>query len=741
MSWKEKLQSWDAIQIQRWYGLNSSTDAELHIFTDASTLAYGAVAYFRYNEGNDTRCSFIMSKSRLAPIKQKTLTVPKLELQAAVVACRMKNVILDEVKLEIKSVYFWCDSKTVINYLKNETTNFGVYIAHRVNEIRRSSSIEDWYYVPTKLNVADDLTRFTGFQTLTNQSRWCTGPEFLLQDNIKSVHLNLTKTASVTLNECINPSAQLESNADKITIKEQDRIDTSIPYSKSDIQKQHILMCINWYHYSSFITLIRHLSWILKLKLNWIKRKRGIEERENFRFLTTAEINQSRIVLLRQAQLESFSNEYNLMSSSKPIPSNSKLIGLNPIFDEGLIKVGGRIRHANIPKESKHQIILFKGHPLTQLITRNVHEDNLHVGREHTLAIIRQQYWIPRCRGMIRRILSNCVKCKKERAMPESLLMGDLPKERVKFGEKPFSNTGVDYFGPYHVKKNRETRSTKALTKRYGVIFTCLATRAIHIELAGDLSTDSFLLALRRFISRRGNVRVMRSDNGTNFVGANNELNLCIKQLDQIRLHKFSNHKNIEWIFNPPASPWMGGVWESLVKSVKTGLKAIVKDRIFTDESLQTFLCEVESVLNGRPLTAISDDISDFEPLTPNHLLIGEVSPNQSPGNFREHEVSLRRKWRSVQAATEMFWRRWVREYLPILTIRRKWNSKSRNFKVGDLVIVITKDIPRSYWPMGRVLETYRGSNDVVRVVKLKTASGEMIRPVSKIALLEANLD
>ena len=165
MSWKEKLQSWDAIQIQRWYGLNSSTDAELHIFTDASTLAYGAVAYFRYIEGNDTRCSFIMSKSRLAPVKQKTLTVPKLELQAAVVACRMKNVILDEVKLEIKSVYFWCDSKTVINYLKNETTNFGVYIAHRVNEIRRSSSIEDWYYVPTKLNVTDDLTRFTGFQT------------------------------------------------------------------------------------------------------------------------------------------------------------------------------------------------------------------------------------------------------------------------------------------------------------------------------------------------------------------------------------------------------------------------------------------------------------------------------------------------------------------------------------------------------------------------------------------------
>ena len=138
------------------------------------------------------------------------------------------------------------------------------------------------------------------------------------------------------------------------------------------------------------------------------------------------------------------------------------------------------------------------------------------------------------------------------------------------------------------------------------MIFACLTTRAIHIELAGDLSTDSFLLALRKFISRRGYVKVMRSDNVTNFVGANNELNLCIKQLGQIKLHKFSNHQNPEWIFNPPASPWMGGLRESLVKSVKTGLKAIVKDSIFTDENLQIFLCEVESVLNGRPLTWIN---------------------------------------------------------------------------------------------------------------------------------------
>ena len=192
-------------------------------------------------------------------------------------------------------------------------------------------------------------------------------------------------------------------------------------------------------------------------------------------------------------------------------------------------------------------------------------------------------------------------------------------------------------------KKIEKQDQLKLLTKRDGVIFTYLTTRAIHIELAGNLYTDSFLLPPRRFISRRGYLKVMRSGNDTNFVGPNNELNLCIKQLDQIKLQRFSNHQNLESIFNPPASPWMGEIWESLVKSVKTGLKAILKDRIVTNGSLQIFLCEVESVLNRRPLTSISNDIYDLEPLTPNDLLIGEASPNQSPGNIGEYKVSLKR--------------------------------------------------------------------------------------------------
>ena len=222
--------------------------------------------------------------------------------------------------------------------------------------------------------------------------------------------------------------------------------------------------------------------------------------------------------------------------------------------------------------------------------------------------------------------------------------MGDLPKERLSIGKTPFNNARVDYFGPYYVKKSKMTRTTKGVNKCYGVLFTCLTTRAMHIELAGDLSTDDFLLALWRFISCRGTVEIIRSDNGTNFVGANNEMKTCLKQLDQVKIKSYMCGKNIKWIFNPPASPWMGAVWESLVKSVQKTLKAIAKDRIFTEDCPYTFLCEVEAVLNSRPLTPISDHINDLEPLTPNHLLTGSSSMNYSPGVFHSNEVELRKK-------------------------------------------------------------------------------------------------
>ena len=228
-------------------------------------------------------------------------------------------------------------------------------------------------------------------------------------------------------------------------------------------------------------------------------------------------------------------------------------------------------------------------------LTIHYHKLALHSGREQTLASVRKKFWIPACRGLIKQVINSCPLCKFRSAKPQQPIMSNLPNDRLSVGEKPFSKVGVDYFGPLVVKLSNHTWSNQATAKRYGVLFTCLATWAVHLEIAGDTSTDSFILALRWFVSRRGPIDIIRSDNGTNFIGAERELRIALKELDQILISSELNRYHIEWKFNPPASPWMGGVWEILVKSVKRSLKVITRDRVFTEESLYMFLCETES--------------------------------------------------------------------------------------------------------------------------------------------------
>ena len=316
--------------------------------------------------------------------------------------------------------------------------------------------------------------------------------------------------------------------------------------------------------------------------------------------------------------------------------------------------------------------------------------------------------------------------------------MSKLPNDRLSVVKKPFSKVGVDYFGPLMVKLAKRTQSNQAFAKRYGVLFTCLITWAVHLEIAGDMSPDSFILALRRFISRQGPIDIILSDNGTNFVDAERELRNGFKELDQTLISSELNRYRIEWKFKASSSPWMGGVWESLVKSVKRSLKVIPRDRLFTEESFHTFLCEVESVINNCPLTPTSDSISDFEALTFNHLLLGTKVTNCALGLFNRGDMNYCKKQRAFQAALNMFWTKWLREYLPSLTDRNKCTINSGNLEIGDLVILVSKNPVCSAWSTGRVIEIYPGVDGVVRSVKVKTPNNEFVRPTASLCLLEA---
>ena len=298
----------------------------------------------------------------------------------------------------------------------------------------------------------------------------------------------------------------------------------------------------------------------------------------------------------------------------------------------------------------------------------------------------------------------------------------------------------VELCGPFLVKERRSE------VKRYGVIFTCFGCRAIHLETTTSLDTDSFILSLRRFVGRRGPVRYIRSDNGGNFVGADNEMQKAMKEMDHQKISDYllSQHCDWEWVdwdFNPALASHMGGVWERQIRTVRSVLSSILKEHCnrLNDESLRTLLVEVEAIVNSRPLTVDSLSDESINPLRPSDLLTMKtkvVLP--PPGVFQRADIYCRKRWRAVQHLANVFWSRWRKEYLMSLQERQKWDTVHPNLDVGDVVLLVDDDVKRNKWPMGRITETFPGDDGLVRKVNVKTSGSDvpLSRSIAKVVLL-----
>jgi hypothetical protein len=504
-------------------------------------------------------------------------------------------------------------------------------------------------------------------------------------------------------------------------------------------------------HYSSWYRLKRAVAWWLRFKEFLLKR--GVETKAgnpNIE-LSLEELKVAERKLVMHAQRQTFSEELSVLrklTSSKDITKSVKssmvtksgylgpITKLCPFVDEeGVIRVGGRLQHAPIKHDERHQVILPEKHRLTDLIVTEIHQSLGHAGKEHVLASTRELYWIVNGKAAMRRILGSCFACKRQNARCLEQQMASLPADRVTPDEPPFTNVGIDLFGQIMVKQRRSQ------VKRYGCIFTCLTSRAVHIEIVDSLDTDSFLNGLRRFIGRRGNPKIIRSDNGTNFKCGERELREAIAKWNEKKIAEYLQQRNVEWIFNPPAASHMGGVWERMIQSVKKTLRGLMKDQVVSDETLRTLIVEVEGILNGRPLTSVSDLPNDLDVLTPNHLLLLRSNPNVPPGVFEKSDSYCKRRWRQVQYMADLFWKRWLKEYLPLLQERRKWNKIRRNLQAGDLVMVAEENVHRSQWPLARVVEVHTGKDNRVRSAKVKMRSTMLVRPITKLCLLEQSSD
>ena len=380
-----------------------------------------------------------------------------------------------------------------------------------------------------------------------------------------------------------------------------------------------------------------------------------------------------------------------------------------------VIRVGGRLEKAPISWETKHPIILPSKSPLSKLLRFRCHQRAGHSGMGHTWALLRQQFWVIKGAATLRQVIGKYVLCRKRNAKAGEQLMANLSEGRLKVNSPPFAHVGIDDFGPFLVKQGRSE------TKRYGYIFSCLTVRAVHIEVARDLSTDAFINAMRRFIARRGNPLCIYSDNGTNFIGAERLSKRFLEAWNQNQIHDYLLQKGIEWHFNPPSASHMGGSWERLIRSIRKILSATLQTQITSDDVLTIVMAEAESILNSRPLIPNTLDPKNGQPLTPNHLLLLRESITLPPGLFDQRDNYTRRRWAQAQYLTNQFWRRFVKEYLPSPNERQKWHKRKPNIMGNDLVLVVNKAVPRSQWSTARVLETFPDARGDVRSVMAKT--------------------
>lgn len=288
--------------------------------------------------------------------------------------------------------------------------------------------------------------------------------------------------------------------------------------------------------FSSLTKLKRVLCYIFRFKNNSFKAK----EFRQYGPLTTQELSFAFLRLIKIVQIECFTEEYTALSNNLAVSKRSRLLSLNPFFDmeNDLIRVGGRLRHSTYDFQKKFPIILPPKHHLTQLIVQQEYLRLMHAGPQALLASIRERFWPLSGRMLVRKVVHNCIKCFRANPIPEQYKMGDLPSSRV-MPCRPFLRTGVDYAGPF-LLRDRKTRKFQT-TKAYIALFVCFTSKAVHIEIVSELTTECFLAALRRFMSRRGKCSEIFSDNGTTFVGADNEIKRFISSNDSTISENLSN--------------------------------------------------------------------------------------------------------------------------------------------------------------------------------------------------------
>lgn len=721
--WQDSLQHLKTLHIPRAYVSFSISQAifiELCMFSDASVKAIGAVAYLKATHADGhSEVGFVMGKAKLAPMPD--LTIPRLELCAAVLSVEMAELLKEELKVKIDKLTFFTDSKVVLGYIHNTKRRFQVYVNNRVQRIKQSSVPDQWKYVPTEHNPADHASRSLSANKLEGTS-WWSGPAFLL--DAKKV------TPEKGPFDLVDPEMDVEI-----------RQNVTVLVTRAT---SSLLGSTRFQRFSKWSSLVKAIAYLHHIAQSFKSKDQGCSGWHLCkRSLTKEALSQAEHSIIRCVQHEVYAEEIKRIKANQDLPHNSSLYKLKPIIDsEDLLRIGGRLSESKLLSHEANPLVIPRKHHIATLLIRHHHEAVKHQGRHFTEGAVRASgLWLVGAKRSISSVIHKCVTCKKLRGKTEQQIMADLPTERLQT-EPPFSYVGLDVFGPWEVSARR-TKGGHANSKRWAVLFTCMSTRAIHVEVIEALSSSSFINALRRFFAIRGPAKQLRSDCGTNFIGASKELNLDPAKPGHTSVEDYLREERCSWVFNPPHSSHMGGVWERMIGIVRRILDSMLLQAgnpSLTHEVLTTLLAEVTAIVNARPLVPVSSDPEAPLILTPMMLLTQKTQKIPvPPGDFTKANM-FKHQWKRVQVLADTFWTRWQKEYLNTLQSRQKWQQKRPNLKEKDVVLLKDKQLKRNEWPMGIVVKTLPSKDGVVRKVEVKVPHDKSTkifsRPIANCILL-----